>query len=83
LIIVMQYLPEWQIVSPAIIKSWQEFSNVRKGKQVLTMARKMKQHASGSQEANHGTIGENQDGKFIWWSMQWESDSLKHSPSAY
>jgi hypothetical protein len=42
---------------------------VRKGKQVLTMARKMKQHALGSQEAseqNHGTAGENQDGKFIW-----------------
>jgi hypothetical protein len=46
----------------------------------------MKQHASGSQEAseqNHGAAGENQDGKFIWWSMQWESDWLKHSPSAY
>jgi hypothetical protein len=37
---------------------------VRKGKQVLTMARKMKQHASGSQEAseqNHGAAGENQE----------------------
>jgi hypothetical protein len=44
---------------------------VRKGKQVLTMARKMKQHASeaGSQQAseqNHSAAGENQDGKFIW-----------------
>jgi hypothetical protein len=33
------------------------------------MARKMKQYVSGSQKAseqNHGTAGENQDGKFTW-----------------
>jgi hypothetical protein len=45
---------------------------VRKGKQVLTMARKMKPHASGRQpgrkqasEQNDSATGENQDGKFI------------------
>jgi hypothetical protein len=32
---------------------------VRKGKQVLTMARKMKQHASGSQEAASQQVNKN------------------------